>query len=210
MANFACEHCERTYVHRRNLVQHIKKNHADQESLERPNKTGLEFSCDQCCRTYIHRRNLDRHVCRNYTAHPAFRCTQCEKSFARSYHLEMHKRTCVGGRVTAAAPAAKKRRITGVTPEFVVRKTLRSLGGAVELFTVDMKEAKHLSALQGAITAFKPVLGKFHREQHAYKFQISVDVVFHKAVDPAVITEPPVTLTSEMIAVYADKPCGSV
>ena len=32
---------------------------------------------------------------------------------------------------------------------------------------------------------------------------MAVDVVFHKAVDPAVITQPPVTLTSEMVAVYA-------
>ena len=45
---------------------------------------------------------------------------------------------------------------------------------------------------------------KFHQEHRAYKFQIAVCVVFHKAVDPAVITQPPVALTSEMVAVYAD------
>ena len=44
------------------------------------------------------------------------------------------------------------------------------------------------------------------RTSNAYKFQIAVDVVFHKAVDPAVITQQPVTLTSEMVAVYADVP----
>ena len=110
----------------------------------------------------------------------------------------MRKRTCVG-QVVVVAPAAKRRCISGV-----VRETRRSLGGTAELFTVDMKEANHLPALQGAITTFKSAISKFHREHHAYKFQISVGVVFHKAVDPAVITQPPVTLTSEMIAVYAD------
>ena len=30
-----------------------------------------------------------------------------------------------------------------------------------------------------------------------------MDVIFHEAVDPAVITQPPVTLTSEMVAVYS-------
>ena len=44
----------------------------------------------------------------------------------------------------------------------------------------------------------------FQQKLSAYKFQISVDVVFHKAVDPAVITQPPVVLTSEMVGVYAD------
>ena len=48
-----------------------------------------------------------------------------------------------------------------------------------------MKEAKHLST-------------------RAYKFQIAASVVFHKTVGPAVITEPPVALASEMVAVYAD------
>ena len=54
------------------------------------------------------------------------------------------------------------------------------------------------------MTAFKPVMAKFRRGHQAYKFQIPADVVFHKAVDPAVITQPPVTLTSEMVAVYSD------
>ena len=46
-------------------------------------------------------------------------------------------------------------------------------------------------------------MDNYRRDHRAYKFQIAVDVIFHKAVDPAVITQPPVTLTSEMVAVYS-------
>ena len=35
---------------------------------------------------------------------------------------------------------------------------------------------------------------------------MAVDVIFHKAVDPTVITQPVVTLTSEMVAVYGAPP----
>ena len=80
----------------------------------------------------------------------------------------------------------------------------KSLGGAVEEFTVNMKEANHLSALKKAISVFTPVMTKYQQEHHAYKFQIAVTIVFHKAVDPAVVTHQPVTLTSEMDAVYSD------
>ena len=45
---------------------------------------------------------------------------------------------------------------------------------------------------------------KFQQEHRAYKFQIAVCVVFHKAVYPSVVTQPPVALTSEMVAVYPD------
>ena len=67
---------------------------------------------------------------------------------------------------------------------------------------VDMQEADHLSHCM-ELSSFQPSMTKYHREHRAYQFQMTVDVVFHKAVDPAVIIQPPVTLTSEMVAVYA-------
>ena len=139
----------------------------------------VNFTCDQCRRKYIYRLNLDQHVRRNHTAHPVFISDQCDRSFVRSGNLEKHKRTCTGGRVAVpVAPPAAKKRCIGVAPEFKLRKSRKSLGGAVEQFTVNMKEAKNLSALKKAIA------------------------VFHKAVAPVVITQRPVVLTSEMIAVY--------
>ena len=72
------------------------------------------------------------------------------------------------------------------------------------MYAVDMQEADHLTALQGTVTYFQPSMSTYHRDHCAYKFQMAVDVIFHKAVDPTVVTQPPVTLTSEMVAVYAD------
>ena len=149
---------------------------------------------------YMHCRSLDRHVKKSHADHPVISCNQCGKSFTRSGNLMMHKRTCVG----APAPAVKRHRIGDVAPEFKVRRTRKSLGSAVEQFVVDMKESKYLSAMKKSVAVFKPAMTKFHQDHQAYKFQIAVDVVFHKAVDPAVITQPPVTLTSEMVAVYSD------
>ena len=54
------------------------------------------------------------------------------------------------------------------------------------------------------MAVFKPAMTDFQQKHSAYKFQIAVDVVFHKAVDPAVVKQPPVLLTSEMVDVYAD------
>ena len=58
--------------------------------------------------------------------------------------------------------------------------------------------------LSTSIAVFKPVMTDFQQKHSAYKFQIAVDVIFHKSVDPAVVTQPPVALTSELVAVYAD------
>ena len=112
---------------------------------------------------------MDRHVTRNHTDNPVFSSNQCGKSYARSSNLEMHKRTCTGP-AAVAAPAAERQRTDGVVPEFVVRKKWRSLGGAAEMFTVNMKEARHLSALKEAVNALKPSMDNYHRDHRAYKF----------------------------------------
>ena len=78
------------------------------------------------------------------------------------------------------------------------------MGGAVEQFTVNMKEAKRLSTLKKTIDVFKSVMVMFQQEHLAYKFLVAVSLVFRKAVDPTVVTYPPVVLTSEMVAVYTD------
>ena len=115
--------------------------------------------------------------------------------------MELHKRTCTGP-VVVATPAVE-RRVDGAVPEFVVRRKWRSLGGASEKYAVDMQQADHLSALQGAVSSVQHSMTKYNREHCAYKFQMDVYVAFHKVVDPAIITQPPITLTSEMVAVYA-------
>ena len=43
----------------------------------------------------------------------------------------------------------------------------------------------------------------FQDKHRAYKFQVAITIVCHKAVEPSAFTQPLVTLTSEMIAVYA-------
>ena len=50
----------------------------------------------------------------------------------------------------------------------------------------------------------------FQQNHCAYKFQIAVSIVFHKAIAPAVIKQPQVVLTSEMVVVYTDAPLNDV
>ena len=113
--------------------------------------------------------------------------------------MKKHKRTCTGPTV---APAPKRCRTAPAVPKFTVRRKKRALGGTSQMYEVDMKESDNLTALHGAVTSFQPSMSTYQRDHSASKFQVAVDVIFHKAVDPTVITQPAVTLTSEMVAVY--------
>ena len=85
---------------------------------------------------------------------------------------------------------------------FTVR---RAYGGAAEVHSVDMQERNQLAALGDAVLSLEPPMAAYHRKHRAYKFQVAVDVMFHKAVGPAVVTQPPVTLRCDMAAVYPDE-----
>ena len=67
-----------------------------------------------------------------------------------------------------------------------------------------MVGARQLAALEDAVLAFEPTMSACQRRHRAFKFQVSLDVIFHKAVDPAVVTQPHVTLRCDMAAVYPD------
>ena len=138
----------------------------------------------------------------SHASRPTSSCDQCGKSFTMSDNLKKHKPTCTGHRITtSAAPApATAVRPTGKL-QFTLQQTRRALGGAIEQFTANTKEAKRLSTLKKAINIFNLAMARFLQEHRAYKFQVAVSIVFRKAVDPTVVTHPPVVLTSEMFAV---------
>ena len=145
---------------------------------------------------------MERHVVRNHTA---LNYDQCGRSYSRSGNLEMHKRTCTGSIV---APAPKRRRTAPAVPEFKARRKKTALGGTSEIYEVDMKESDNLTALQAAVTSFQPSMSTYQRDHSAYKFQMAVDVIFQKAVGPTVITQPAVTLISEMVCSLWGSPTG--
>ena len=60
---------------------------------------------------------------------------------------------------------------------------------------MDMKEVNNLSSFTTAMAVFKPSMVSLQQNHRAYKFQCPVDVMFHKSVHPAVITQQAVTLT---------------
>ena len=88
-------------------------------------------------------------------------------------------------------------------PTVTLNHQYTSIGGAVYRYNIDMQETQHLNHLSTALRLLGSSMKTSQDKHHAYKFQVAITIVCHKAVDPSVVTQPPVTITSEMIAVYA-------
>ena len=72
----------------------------------------------------------------------------------------------------------------------------------MEVHSVEMNAANQLVVLEDAVVVLEPTITAYQQRHHAYKYQIAVNVIFHKAVDPIILTDPPVTLRTAMVAVY--------
>ena len=68
--------------------------------------------------------------------------------------------------------------------------------------TISICGRKHLDPLSTALH-LRPPMKTFQDKHRAYKFEVAITIVCHKAVESSVVTQPPVMLTSEVIAVYA-------
>ena len=88
-------------------------------------------------------------------------------------------------------------------PTFTIQRKRKALGGAVAVHSVGMNATNLSMALEGAVLTLNPTMKAYQHRHRAYKYQVAVDVMFHKAVDPTVVTQPPGTLRCEMAAVYA-------
>ena len=111
-------------------------------------------------------------------------------------------RTCTGVAVGSSTPAHRGGDANTQARSFTVWRKRRALGGAVEVHSVDMDAANHLVALEDAVLTLKPTIIACQQRHRAYKYQIALNVLFHKALDPTILIDPPVTLRTTMTAVY--------
>ena len=67
---------------------------------------------------------------------------------------------------------------------FTVRRRWKAFGGAAEVHIIDMETQNQLATLERVVLALEPTMTAYQQRHCAYKFQVSGDVVFHKAMDP--------------------------
>ena len=180
-------------------------------------------SCDHCGRVYSSKRALVRHVSNTHRTATTSSCAQCGKQFRRIDNLQRHQATCTGhmfqqgGSIYQRQPPIDftinssssssysnngNNSNNNTTRSFTPTQTTTSFKNAAVTYVTQIN-SPHLDLLQDAITALQPTLTQQRQTLGSIKFNVSIQVVFHKAVDLSVTTQPPVTLQSEIHTAYA-------
>ena len=87
----------------------------------------------------------------------------------------------------------------------VVKRALQDSAWKLKInYPEDLEEADIHTTLYTSIHAMKSTIRQYQQKQKAVKVQMVLQAVLVKAVNPAVTTDPPFVLTSELVEVYAD------
>ena len=122
----------------------------------------------------------------------ALTCGKCGKTFNRKDNMLKHLQHCTGHRPPPQLSQQQQQHTTAPPPTFTLGHQYSSMGGVVESYNIDMQETQHLNHLSTALHLLRPPMKTFQVKHRAYKFQVAITIMCHKAVDPSVVT-PPVT-----------------
>ena len=150
-------------------------------------------NCTVCGRLYLHQRSLTRHMKMHNQSQPASTCGQCGKVCNRKDNILKHLQHCTGHSPPSQQQQQEQQQQQQHTtaspppPTFTIYHRNTSMGGAVKRFNIDMQETQNLDHLSPAFLLL-PTMKTFQTKHHAYKFQVAITIVCHKAVVPSVVT----------------------
>ena len=123
-------------------------------------------------------------------------CGQCGKTFNRKDNMLKHLQHCAGHRPPSLqlSQLPQQQHTNAPPPTFTISHRYTSMGGVVKRYNIDMQETPHPDHLSPALHLL-PTLKSFQEKHSAYKSQVAITFMYHNAVDPSVVTQPPVTLT---------------
>ena len=144
----------------------------------------MPTNCTACGRLYLHKSGLNRHMQSHQQQQPST-CVQCGKTFNRADNLTKHLRHCTGH----IQPPPPQQQIAAPPPpqRFTIHHHYSSMRGDVVRYNINIQETQHLVHLSTALHLLLPTMTQFHTKHRAYKFQVAITIVCHKAVNPSVV-----------------------
>ena len=87
---YQCQKCEETFKTRKDMAEHIKKDHGTRQQLG-------EYGCEHCGLVFNALTNLRNHIQRNHTSQQTFECDNCGLKLQNDLQLIRHNIGCQDG-----------------------------------------------------------------------------------------------------------------
>ena len=170
------------------------------------NSTDAEHKCGVCPKSFTTKSNLNQHTKHVHGGEKPHRCGICSKPFSRKRNRDMHLRTC--SKVVSSGDQKKKKDYQHV-PELNFSPFKRGIGfsGIIAEWTLYYPSCyalvDPLLLIKKSVFSMRDIILEHNLAQtRKMKYTMSLHIVFAKAYDTEVKTEPPVVLTTPPGVVY--------
>ena len=188
----------------------------------------MSFQCtyDGCIRTFTRIDNFRRHE-KGHTIEKLFKCSKCQKEFNRKENHQRHELICSknltqlptssGGSgiqlpPTSSRPSRSHPRQGGSVPsKFKILKTQTAFSKANVTWSLKYNQNHgdgYMNLIDSSTSIMETRLQRYVKKYKAIKFNMSLHVIFEQAVDPEIVTSPPVVLVTEQFECYANADIG--
>lgn len=167
------------------------------------NKTDTKdpIRCEECDLPFWSDVHLERHRLTHKRA-KEFTCPHCSKRFARRNRMQMHSRTCDEAPVRENASNPAPLQVGGgVADKFeLVENSLR--GGAKVYRLAFPQGTDNVDFVRLHEMIAKDVPELVQNAKGLFKWYLGLKVIFQKATNPDIVTDPPIFFITDPVASY--------
>ena len=163
----------------------------------------VKIRCETCALPFWSAEQLEKHAS-THKRRKTFQCTHCRKGFARADRLKMHERSC--DQNPAKEKVERKSFLTlqiGRGANETFRLLESALAGVLQVWRYDFSDEEDEDIYESLHSV---VMNDAHdlviEATGIFKWYLGLKVVFHKAIDPSAVTDPPAYFQTEPFASY--------
>ena len=149
-----------------------------------------ELKCKHCSKVFTKKGNLNRHIRHVHNKEKKHACGVCQKKFSRKQHREYHERTCSKKVATKLEPFLRQAAFGGIFTYWTV------------YFPQDLMSYQPFELIHAASMKMKKMVNEHLEKYKRLKFNLIVHVIFEKATDPEVKTDPPVVFWTSPYTIW--------
>ena len=170
-----------------------------------------ENKCISCDKVFTTKRSMKRHMKAVHEDIKPYKCDLCDKSYARKQHKDLHAKTC-GSRLSNEGNQRSYNRKTFIKKprlRFSRVRRISAFGGMSETWVIKIPKSYKMVEphfiLEKATRAMKKTIRLPLKDNtKRLNFTMSIHVIFEKAINPNIKTNPAVVLTTSSYDVRPD------
>ena len=162
----------------------------------------VKIRCEECNLPFWSEEQLEKHSAA-HIRRKTYLCTHCQKGFARADRLKMHERTCDKNPAKIVPRISTTMQVGRGVEDKKFYLFESALKGVLQVWRYDFSDEEQKDLYQSLHTVIMSLAYDLvNKTTGTFKWYLVLKVIFHKASNPEVISDPPAFFQTNPIVYY--------